>query len=94
MYNINKYLSIRKIKKYSLVVTKLSKLTREEFSPRKLNGVFFVVPVDRSGPVDERTSPKRFNSNGSLLKRNIYNYSILRAMDDACLSSSDEVSFF
>lgn len=53
---------------YLLVVTKLSKLTSEEFSPRKLNGVFFVVPVEESG-LASRTSPIKCNSKGSLLKK-------------------------
>lgn len=55
------------------MVTKLSKLTSDEFSPKKLNGVFFVAPVDGSGPVNGKTSPNRFNSKGSLLvKENHY----------------------
>lgn len=53
---------------YLLVVTKLSKLTREEFSPRKLNGVFFVVPIEESG-LAARASPNKCNSKGSLLKK-------------------------
>lgn len=54
---------------YLLVVTKLSKLTSDEFSPKKLSGVFFIAPVDGSGPEDGKTSPNKFNSKGSLLKQ-------------------------
>lgn len=50
-----------------LVVTKLSKFTRAEFSPKKDWGVFFVAPVDGLSPVDGKLSPNKLNSNGSEL---------------------------
>lgn len=55
------------LKKYYLLdVTKLSKLTNAEFSPRKLNGVFF-EPADVSVPVDVNGSANKLRSKGSLL---------------------------
>lgn len=52
--------------KHLLAVTKLSKLTSDEFSPRKLCGVFFVVPVDSCGAVGGNVSPSSDSSNGSV----------------------------
>lgn len=52
---------------HSLVVTKLSKLTSAEFSPRNDCGVFLVAPVDGLGPAEGNISPIKFNSNGSEL---------------------------
>lgn len=50
-----------------LVVTKLSKFTRAEFSPKNDCGVFFVAPVEGLSPVDGKLSPNKLNSNGSEL---------------------------
>lgn len=50
-----------------LVVTKLSRLTKAEFSPRKLWGVFFVAPVAGLKVVVCKASPNKFSSNGSWL---------------------------
>ena len=41
-------------------------MTRAEFSPRKLCGVFFVAPVDGLKVDVGKASPNKFNSNGSL----------------------------
>lgn len=49
-----------------LLVTKLSRLTKAEFSPKNDCGVFFVAPVLGLGPaVVGSASPNKLNSNGS-----------------------------
>lgn len=45
----------------------MSRLTKAEFSPRKLWGVFFVAPVAGLRVEVGKASPNKFNSNGSWL---------------------------